>query len=96
MIYTNKFIETIRRNVKNGNIIKNFPCGNWDILNREQRMFLLECADYMEMLEKELVVRVKALELTCKNCNRNPNYLGVFSPEDFIDKARKELESKNG
>ena len=46
---TNRFIETIREKVKYPN--KDGQFREWDILNREQRMFLIECADCMESQE---------------------------------------------
>ena len=46
---TNRYIETIRKNVKYPNSDGDY--GAWDILNREQRKFLVECADYMESME---------------------------------------------
>ena len=53
---TNRFIETIRKNVKYPN--SNGDYGAWDCLNREQREFLVECADYMESMEYVLQEKI--------------------------------------
>ena len=53
---TNRFIETIRKNVKYPNNDGN--CGAWDCLNREQRKFLVECANYMESMEYVLQEKI--------------------------------------
>lgn len=109
-LYKNKFINTIRKNIHNGENITNFPCGNWDILNREQRVFMLECADYMEILEnfaeervikisllqKELEVYKKALELACVDLSLYEDITSAnIKIKCFIDQARKELEEQN-
>ena len=46
---TNRFIKTIREKVKYPNLGGQY--GQWDILNPDQRRFLIECADYMESME---------------------------------------------
>ena len=53
---TNRFIQTIREKVKYPNV--DGQCGQWDILNREQRKFLIECADYMESMEYVLQEKI--------------------------------------
>ena len=53
---TNRFIRTIREKVKYPNF--NGQYGQWDILNREQRRFLVECADYMESMEHVLQEKI--------------------------------------
>lgn len=53
---TNRFIETIRKNVKYPNDDGDY--GAWDCLNREQRKFLVECADYMESMEYVLQEKI--------------------------------------
>lgn len=46
---TNIFVETIRNKVKYPNADGEY--GAWDCLNREQRKFMVECADYMCTME---------------------------------------------
>ena len=53
---TNRFIQTIREKVKYPNSDGQY--GKWDILNREQRKFLIDCADYMESMEYVLQEKI--------------------------------------
>jgi hypothetical protein len=49
---SNRFVKTIREKVKYPN--EEGEYGAWDILSCEQRKFLIECADYIEALEREI------------------------------------------
>lgn len=48
----NRFVATLREKVKWPNPSGQY--GDWDILNRDQRKFLIECADYMDVLERRI------------------------------------------
>lgn len=96
---SNRFIDTIRENVKYPN--SDGVYGNWDILNIGQRKFMIECADYMESMEhvieqlfKEKQQREYGREIceTCKNseitriCKSGSKQCENYHPELEVDR----------
>lgn len=62
LVPTNRFIETIRKNVT---MWKTGEAGRWDGLPQDLRRFLRECADYMEVLERVAMDRlIKETKIT--------------------------------
>jgi uncharacterized cupin superfamily protein len=76
--HTNRFIETIRKNITVEGDRKDY--GKWDSLPGEVRWFLIECAEHMQMLEgmaqrtANLEQRTANLEQRIKNLQESLTY----------------------
>lgn len=91
---TNKFVTTIRNNVKYPNTDGNY--GAWDILNREQRKFLIECADFIESMEcviGQFIAEKQHRNQGCNLCN-NPKLNRITATYESGISENKEIEAK--
>jgi hypothetical protein len=69
--HTNRFIETIRKNITVEGDRKDY--GKWDSLPGEVRWFLIECAEHMQILEG-MAQRTAILEQRIKNLQESLTY----------------------
>lgn len=93
----NRFIRTIREKVKYPN--KDGEYGDWDCLNFEQRKFLVECADYMEALEKRIErthKKPRAEAQSCSECEHiEGNRCKLFDNAKIADASDKNCGIEN-